>query len=149
MRDASFYPNALERGERSERALVAAMAQMYVQGVSTRRVSAIVEELCGVELTSTQVSRATATLDQDLSQWRNANLPVCPYLVLDARYEKVRVDGQVRDCAVLIAIGVTSKGQRRVLGVSVELSEAGGPLAHLLGVAVASRFDRGAGDHLG
>lgn len=124
VRDSSFYPSALERGQRSERALTLALAEMYVQGVSTRKVSAIVEELCGMEVTSAQVSRATAELDVVLTAWRTQPLGECPYVFLDARYEKVREAGQVRDCAVLIAVGVGLDGRRRILGASVALSEA-------------------------
>jgi len=123
VRDGSFYPSALERGLRSERALTLALAEMYVQGVSTRRVAAITEQLCGVELSSSQVSRATAQLDPILEQWRSRPLGEMPYLYLDARYEKVRQDGQVRDAAVLVATGVDRAGRRQVLGVSVSLSE--------------------------
>ncbi len=123
VRDGSFYPSALERGLRSERALTLALAEMYVQGVSTRRVAAITEQLCGVELSSSQVSRATAQLDPILEQWRTRSLGEITYLYLDARYEKVRQDGQVRDAAVLIATGVDRTGRRQVLGVSVSLSE--------------------------
>lgn len=123
-RSGDFYPRALERGTRSERALTLALAEMYVQGVSTRKVSAVVEELCGFEVSSTEVSRAAAQLDETLSAWRSGPLPACPYVVLDARYEKVRQGGKVLDCAVLIAVGVTHQGKRRVLGVSVALSEA-------------------------
>lgn len=124
VRDADWYPSVLERGIRSERALLLALAEMYVQGVSTRKVSAIVEELAGVEVTSMQVSRAAAALDTELAAWREAKLPGCAYLFLDARYEKVRHGGRVLDCAVLLAVGVTRQGKRRVLGVSVALSEA-------------------------
>ena len=123
VRDGSFYPSALERGLRSERALTLALAEMYVQGVSTRRVAAITEQLCGVELSSSQVSRATAQLDPILDQWRTRPLGELPYLYLDARYEKVRQDGQVRDAAVLIATGVNRAGHRQIVGVSVSLSE--------------------------
>jgi transposase-like protein len=123
-RDSDFYPSALERGERSERALKLAIAEMYVQGVSTRKVAKITEELCGTEVSSMQVSRAAAMLDEELETWRTRPLSQVEYLMLDARYEKVRVAGSVRDCAVLIAIGVLPSGQRTVLGVSVSLSEA-------------------------
>lgn len=123
-RDSQFYPSALERGERSERALKLAVAEMYVQGVSTRKVAKITAELCGLDITSSQVSRAAALLDEELDKWRNRALGQVEYLILDARYEKVRVDGTVRDCAVLIAIGVLASGHRSVLGVSVSLSEA-------------------------
>ena len=123
-RDSEFYPSALERGERSERALKLAVAEMYVQGVSTRKVAKITAELCGLDVTSMQVSRAATLLDEELAIWRNRPLSQVEYLILDARYEKVRIDGSVRDCAVLIAIGVLPSGNRSVLGVSVSLSEA-------------------------
>ena len=123
-RDVEFYPSALERGERSERALKLAVAEMYVQGVSTRKVADITRELCGLEVSSSQVSRAAALLDDELETWRNRTLGRTPYVILDARYEKVRHGGSVRDCAVLIAIGITPDGKRTVLGVSVSLSEA-------------------------
>jgi transposase-like protein len=123
VRDGSFYPTALEKGLRSERAFTLALAEMYVQGVSTRKVAAITEQLCGVEVTSMQVSRAAAHLDQVLEGWRTRPLGECRYLYLDARYEKARIDGQVRDVAVLIALGVTADGKRTLLGVSVSLSE--------------------------
>ncbi len=120
----SFYPNALEKGLRSERALKLAMAEMYINGVSTRKVNEVLKELCGLEITSTQVSRATGLLDEELEKWRNRPLGHTPFIQLDARYEKVRHGGSVVNCAVLIATGVTLEGQRSVLGVSVSLSEA-------------------------
>lgn len=123
VREGGFYPSALEKGLRSERALVATLAEMYVQGVSTRKVKAITEELCGVEVSAMQVSRATAQLDEILQQWRERPLGEVAYLYLDARYEKVREAGQVRDAAVLLATGITPEGERQVLGVSVSLSE--------------------------
>lgn len=123
-RDGEFYPQSLERGLRSERALLLAIAEMYVQGVSTRRVKKIVEELCGTDISSTQVSRAAAELDELLEAWRCRELGRYPYLVVDARYEKVRQGGQVLDAAVLIACGVDDQGNRDILGCSVSLSEA-------------------------
>ena len=123
-RDVPFYPAALERGQRSERALKLAVAEMYLQGVSTRKVTAVMEELCGFDVTSMQVSRAVRQLDEELTKWRNRPLGEIPYLLLDARYEKVRVGGAVISCALLIAAGVTPDGQRTILGVSVSLSEA-------------------------
>ena len=119
-----FYPSALEKGLRSERALKLAIAEMYVQGVSTRKVTRILEELCGLEISSTQVSQATAALDHELAQWRARPLGRFKYLILDARYEKVRVEGTVRSCAVLIALGIDAEGKRAVIGVSAKLSEA-------------------------
>ena len=123
-RDCEFYPQSLEKGLRSERALLLSIAEMYVQGVSTRRVKKIVEELCGMDVSSTQVSRAATQLDELLADWRERDLGVYRYIVLDARYEKVRQGGQVLDAAVLIACGVGADGQRDILGCSVSLSEA-------------------------
>ncbi len=123
-RDVEFYPSALEKGVRSERALKLAVAEMYVQGVSTRKVTEVMRQLCGLEVSSTQVSRATELLDQELNAWRQRPIGDIPYLVLDARYEKVRHGGSVVSCAVLIAVGITPEGHRSLLGVSVSLSEA-------------------------
>lgn len=123
VRDGGFYPGALEKGLRSERALTMALAEMYVQGVSTRKVKAITEQLCGIEISSSQVSRAAAQLDEVLEAWRNRPLGEYIYLYLDARYEKVRQDGQVRDIAVLTAAGVNPAGYRDILGVSVAMGE--------------------------
>lgn len=123
VREGGFVPQALEQGLRSERALTLALAEMYVQGVSTRKVAAITEQLCGTAVSSMQVSRAAAQLDEVLEAWRTRELGQMPYLFLDARYEKVRQDGQVRDAAVLIAVGVDVTGKRQILGVSVSLSE--------------------------
>ncbi len=108
---------------RSERALMLSLAEMYVHGVSTRRVAAITEKLCGSKISSAQVSRAAALLDEGLEPWRNHPLDTIIYLYLDAMYEKVRVDGQVRDTAVLLATGVKPDGKRLILGVSVSLGE--------------------------
>jgi putative transposase len=123
-RGVAFYPTALERGTRSERALKLAVAEMYLQGVSTRKVTAVMEQLCGREVTSMQVSRAVEALDDELSKWRERALGEIPYLLLDARYEKVRVGGAVVSCSLLIALGVTPDGHRTILGASVSLSEA-------------------------
>jgi transposase-like protein len=94
--------------------------------VTTRKVAAVMEELCGFEVTSSQVSRAMQALDAELSAWRDRALDgvEIPYLLLDARYEKVRVGGVVVPCALLVAVGITPDGRRTVLGVSVSLSEA-------------------------
>ena len=126
VRGSGFYPSALEKGSRSEQAMNLALAEMYVQGVSTRRVITVLQSLLGPEISisSTQISRCTEKLDEGLEAWRNRSLGVTPYVVLDARYEKVRTGGQVVDCAVLIALGIDETGKRRVLGVSVALSEA-------------------------
>ena len=123
VREGDFYPGALEKGLRSERALTMALAEMYVQGVSTRKVKAITEQLCGASVSSSQVSRAALQLDEVLEAWRKRSLGEYVYLYLDARYEKVRMDGQVRDAAVLVAAGVNWEGRREILGVSIALSE--------------------------
>jgi transposase-like protein len=123
VRDGSFYPGALEKGLRSERALTMTLAEMYVQGVSTRKVKAITKKLCGTSVSSTQVSKATAKLDETLEAWRNRPLGVFRYLYLDARYEKVRQNGHIQDAAVLLASGVGEDGRRAILGVSVSLGE--------------------------
>lgn len=124
VREGGFYPNALEKGIRSERALLMALAEMYVQGVSTRKVAAITEQMCGTQISASQVSRATQTLDEELEAWRNRPLGEVVYLYLDARYEKVRQAGNVRDAAILMASGVKKDGKRAILGISVSLSEA-------------------------
>jgi transposase-like protein len=123
VREGGFYPQALEKGLRSERALTLALAEMYVQGVSTRKVKAITEQLCGVSITSSAVSQAALQLDGELTKWRERPLGEYPFLFLDAYYEQVREDGQVRHLAVLVAVGVTPAGKREILGVSVSLSE--------------------------
>ena len=124
--EVSFYPSALTKGPQVERALNLAIAEMYVQGVSTRRVEPILRKLVGHGISSSAVSKAAAELDKTLATWRGRPLDglAVPYLILDARYEKARIDGVVRDVAVLIAIGVLADGHRSVLGVSVSLSEA-------------------------
>ena len=119
-----FFPQSLERGRRSCRAVMLAAAEMYVKGVSTRAVEKVLAEF-GIEgLSSTQVSRAAALLDEELKAWRNRPLGCFRYLFLDARYEKTREHGVADDCAVLSAIGIDPAGKRRVLGVSVAFSEA-------------------------
>jgi transposase-like protein len=122
-RDSQFYPKSLEKGLRSERALKLSLAEMYVNGVSTRKVAKITEELCGFEVTSQEVSRAAQLLDEELSSWRTRPLGNFPHVFLDARYEKVRQGGHVLDAAVLIAVGVDVLGIRHILGISVKLSE--------------------------
>ena len=123
-RGVEFYPSSLERGARSDRALLVAIAEMYVQGISTRKVTKVHQELCGLDVSSTQVSRAAALLDEGLKAWRERTLDRITYLVLDARYEKVRRNGVVVDAAVLTAIGIDPDGRRSILGTSVSISEA-------------------------
>jgi len=122
--DMSFYPSALERGQRGEKALALAAAEMYVNGVSTRRVRNIVETMCGFTISATQVSEASKMLDLELIKWRNRPIGCIKALVLDAMYEKVRIDGAVVSCAVLIASGIRQDGRRTILGLSAMISEA-------------------------
>lgn len=126
VREGGFYPSALEKGSRTDQAVNLMMAEMYVQGVSTRKVIEVLQRLVGpeVSISSTQVSRVTEKLDVGLAAWRERPLGETPYVLLDARYERVREAGQIVDCAVLVAVGITAEGKRRVLGVSVALSEA-------------------------
>ena len=123
-RNKPFYPSCLEKGQRSDKALALAVAEMYVNGVSTRRVKKITQELCGLEISSTQVSRISKVLDEELEKFRKRPLGAVLYLYLDARYEKIRYNGSVRDMAVLTAIGVNEEGKREVLAISCSLSEA-------------------------
>lgn len=123
-RNSDFYPSCVEKGLRSERAMFCAIAEMYIQGVSTRKVTKILDELCGCQVSSTQVSRITAQLDEDVEGWRTRPLGEFSQLMMDARYEKVRYAGRVRDLAVIWAIGIRPDGRREVLGVTVSLSEA-------------------------
>lgn len=123
VREAGFYPEALEKGLRSERALRAVCAEMYVNGVSTRKVSHLVEKIFGCQISASQVSRVTAELDEKLQKWRDSALGEVIYLYLDARYEKIRENEEIRDAAVLIATGVLANGKRKILGISVSLSE--------------------------
>jgi len=120
-----FQSSLFEKGSRTDRALKVAIAEMYLQGVSTRRVTTVMEKLCGMEVTSCQVSRLTGELDVQFNLWRTRPLPQIAFLILDATYIKVRVDGAVRDCAVFSAIGIRrSDGKRMALGVSAAISEA-------------------------
>jgi putative transposase len=125
VRGLSFYPKCIDKGERSERALKLAIAEMYIKGVSTRKVEAITEELCGFSISSTQVSRCASLLDDELQKFRGRMLrSKYAYVYFDAEYEKVRNDSAVIDMATLIAIGVNEEGKREILGVSSAISEA-------------------------
>jgi transposase-like protein len=123
-RDGKFYPACLEKGQRSERALKLAVAEMYLRGVSTRKVHYVMEKICGLDVSSAQVSRAAALLDAELARWRERALDQVAYLVLDAHYEKARVGDRVLPCAVLIAVGVLPDGRRMILGATTAWSEA-------------------------
>lgn len=132
-RQGRFRTEVFERYQRSEKALVAAMLEMYVQGVSTRKVKTITEELCGHEFSSSTVSRVVQQLDVELEKFARRRLEEpYPYVVLDARYEKVREDGAVRSQAVLIAIGINWEGRRNVLAVELANRESASSWKELL-----------------
>lgn len=124
-RQGRFRTEVFERYQRSERALVGALTEMYVQGVSTRKVKAITEELCGHEFSASTISRINQSLDEELAKFAGRQLEEeYPYLVLDARYEKVREEGVIRSQAVLVAIGINWDGRRCVLGVELANRES-------------------------
>ena len=132
VRHLSFYPQSLQRGCRSEKALKLALAEMYVKGVSTRKVSRITEQLCGTQISATQVSRMAQLLDRELEQFRQRELGPYPVVYLDAHYQKVRVQGTVQDLAILKAIGVNRWGKREVLSGLGGPERSGGPLEGVL-----------------
>lgn len=116
-REGQFQTELFERYQRSEKALVLSMLEMYIAGVSTRKVSAITETLCGLEVSRSQVSALAEKLDLELSAWRHRPLEkVYPYLVIDARYERVRRAGAVVSQGVLVVVGISQEGYREVLG---------------------------------
>lgn len=124
-RQGRFRTELFERYQRSEKALVAALAEMYVQGVSTRKVKTITEELCGHSFSASSISAITTKLDEQLAAFAQRPLDEeYPYLIVDARYERVRIDGQIRSQAVLIAIGVNWDGRRCILGVELANKES-------------------------
>ena len=125
-REGTFKTELFDRYQRSEKALVLSLMEMYIEGVSTRKVKDITEVLCGTSFSKSTVSRLTGQLDTDLSAWRERRLEgvAYPYLVVDARYEHVRVDGRVVSQGVLVVKGVRSDGQRELLAVDVADSES-------------------------
>ena len=124
-RQGRFRTEVFERYQRSEKALVSALTEMYVQGVSTRKVKEITEELCGHEFSAATISRMTAQLDEELERFAKRPLEEeYPYLVLDARYEKVRQDGVISSQAVQVAIGINQEGRRCVLAVELANRES-------------------------
>lgn len=124
-RQGRFSTQLFERYQRSEKALVSALAEMYVQGVSTRKVKAITEELCGHSFSASSISDINKTLDEQLAQFATRQLDEeYPYLILDARYERVRENGTIHRRAVLVAIGINWDGRRCVLGVDLANRES-------------------------
>ncbi len=124
VRDEPFYPSCLEKGERTEQALKLVFAEAYIQGVGTRKMKKMAEELYGKEISATQVSRCSKILDEEIEKFKTRFLGQIEYLYLDAQYEKVRYEGSVRSLAILKAVGVNKKGYREVLGITCSLSEA-------------------------
>ena len=124
-RAGRFSTDVFDRYQRSEKALVTALMEMYVQGVSTRKVKAVAEELCGHEFSASTISRLNAGLDEQLEKFATRRLEEeYPYLIVDARYERVREGGGPASRAVLIAIGITWDGRREVLGVELANRES-------------------------
>lgn len=126
VREGGFRTQVFERYQRSDKALVAAMQEMVVQGVSTRDVSAVMEELGGFEVSAATVSRAMAELDEQIGAFFSRKLTECeyPYLIIDARYEKVRKNGRVVSQAVLVAAGIRDDGRRELLSLRLGDSES-------------------------
>lgn len=132
-RQGTFQTHLFERYQRSEKALVLAMMEMVVQGVSTRRVKKITTRLCGRRFSKSAVSALAKNLDAQVKAWAERSLGACPFLVLDAMQVKVRRHGAVRATTVLLAIGITAEGQREILGLEVAFGETGAAWARLLG----------------
>jgi transposase-like protein len=124
-RQGRFSTELFERYQRSEKALVAALAEMYVQGVSTRKVKAITEELCGHSFSASAISAINIKLDEELAQFAGRRLDEAyPYLILDARYERVRETGVIGNQAVLLAIAIGWDGSRSILAVELANRES-------------------------
>lgn len=124
-REGKFSTELFERYQRSEKALLTSLSEMYIKGVSTRKIKSITEELCGHEFSASTVSNINKTLDEQLDAFAQRSLGTkYPYVILDARYEKVREGGMIASQAVLIAIGVTEEGKKEVLGVELSNRES-------------------------
>lgn len=121
--ETPFYPRSLERGTRCERALKLAVAEMYIKGVSTRKVQAVFDRLCDVNITAEQVSRAMREMDEELDKWRNRPIGSVKVLFADATYHKARVNGVVVSVATFIVAGILEDGHRAILAVDSDLSE--------------------------
>ena len=125
-REGTFSTRLFARYQRNEKALVLALMEMYIEGVSTRKVKEVTEELCGTSFSKSLISQLAGSLDTELRAWRNRKLEAktYPYLFVDARYEKVRIDGRVVSQGVLIASGVRDDGYREILAVEVADTES-------------------------
>ena len=124
-REGRFSTRLFERYQRSEKALVGALAEMYVQGVSTRKVKAVTEELCGHSFSASAISAINKKMDRALAEFAERQLDEAfPYLIVDARYERVREGGVIASQAVLVAIGIDLEGRRQILGVELANRES-------------------------
>ncbi len=124
-RTGGYRTGLFERYQRSEQAFLLTLQEMYLQGVSTRRVRQITEKLCGNQVSASAVSRLVRRLDADLEAWRNRRLvEAYPYLVVDARYERVRQGGRITSQAVLLIVGVAASDQRDIIGVMLANTES-------------------------
>jgi putative transposase len=140
-RSGLFSTELFERYQRSERALVSALAEMYVQGVSTRKVKAVTEQLCGHSFSASSVSEMNKTLDAALTAFATRRLDEpYPYLILDARYERAREGGVIASQAALIAIAVDADGHRQVLAVELANRESTSSWRDFLLVSAAVRM---------
>jgi transposase-like protein len=123
-REGRFRTQLFARYQRSEKALVSTLMQMYIEGVSTRKVKYITEKLCGTSFSRSHISELTKNLDREITAWRNRPLEKkYPYLIVDALYEKIRMHHKVTSQAVLIIIGVGEDGYREILGVEIANTE--------------------------
>jgi len=132
-RDGTFSTQLFARYQRSEKALVLALMEMYVEGVSTRKVREITEVLCGTSFSKSLVSELAGQMDTEIEAWRNRPLveTTYPYLSVDARYEHVRQGGQIVSQGVLIVAGVRADGHREILAVEVSDTESEATYQHL------------------
>ena len=122
-REGTFQTELFARYQRSEKALVLSLMQMVVQGVSTRQVKKITDQLCGRRFSKSTVSKLAKRLDKQVKAWAERELGECPFLICDALQVKVRRQKAVRSTTVLLAVGVTEEGQREILGLKVALGE--------------------------
>ena len=125
-REGTFSTRLFARYQRNEKALCLALMEMYVEGVSTRKVKEVTEELCSTSFSKSLVSQLAGSLDAELKAWRSRRLEAeaYPYVFVDARYEKMRLDGRVIGQGVLVVSGVRDDGMREILGVEVADTES-------------------------
>jgi transposase-like protein len=123
--NTKFYPKCLDRGTRSERAIMLTAAEMYIHGVSTRRVEAVFQAMGIDNYSAEQVSNASKILDEELIKWRTRRITQCVKVIyVDATYQKVRIDGVAVNLATFIVTGILEDGHRTILAVDSDISEA-------------------------